>query len=147
MSATRYEEEPRLPRLKEKRPLVKPGVYVARTASASLVKFKGQRDQVEIGFDLYESADDLGTGVAPVTRGVPGFFNVTNDNGRKVGDASKYARVLGVLFGIEEPPAALRAVIGHAVEVEVVTVDRDSAGKPKDESRWYSKVAEVLRRA
>jgi hypothetical protein len=122
-------------------PLVKPGAYVGVTAAVRKGNYNGARAYLVILFDLFESAEALGSGEEAIATGVPGFFNLAS------GPACRYARLLRLLFP-EGPPRYLRAtdLIGKALEVEVVTVECNSNGKTVPESGHYTKVSEVVGR-
>lgn len=122
-------------------PFVKPGVYVSVTAAVRKGNYNGARAYLVILFDLFASPEALGSGEKAIATGVPGFFNLES------GPASRYARLLRLLFP-EGPPRYLRAtdLVGKALEVEVVTVECNSNGKPVPESSHYTKVSEVIGR-
>jgi hypothetical protein len=122
-------------------PLVKPGVYVGVTAAVRKGNYNGARAYLAVSFDVFESAEALGSGEEAIATGVPGFFNLES------GPASRYARFLRLLFP-EGQPRSLRAtdLVGKALEVEVVTVECNPNGKTLPESSHYSKVSEVVGR-
>jgi hypothetical protein len=119
-------------------PLVKPGLYIGVTATVRKKNYNGVRDYLVILFDLFESPETLGCGAAPIARGVPGFFNLDS------GAASRYARLLQLLYPTGNLPKNAADLIGKAVEVEIVTVDHEQHGKPLPEVNYYSKVSEVV---
>ena len=120
-------------------PLVKPGHYIGVTATVRKGNYNGARAYLVILFDLFTSAEALGSGEEAIAKGVPGFFNLES------GSASRYARLLQLLFG---QPRSLRAtdLVGKALEVEVVTVECNPNGRILPGSSHYSKVSEVVGR-
>lgn len=122
-------------------PLVKPGKYIGVAITVRRKNYNGVRPYLQMLFDLFDSSESLGCGEQPIARGVPGFFNLGS------GSASRYARLLALLFP-QGPPRRLRAsdLVGKALEVEVITVERDSNGKPLPETSYYSRIVEVVGR-
>jgi hypothetical protein len=125
----------------EQYPLVKPGKYIGVSVTLRKKNYNGVRAYLLILFDLFESPESLGCGEEPIARGVPGFFNLGS------GAASRYVRLLRLLFP-QGPPRSLKAsdLVGKALEVEVLTVECDSNGKPLPETSHYTKVSEVVGR-
>lgn len=121
-------------------PLVEPSRYLGVTRRVAKRSWHGARDYLVITFDLFTSMEAMGNGEVPIARGVPAFFNLSS------GPASKYVRLLQTLFPDGQLPKKLGDLIGKAVVIDVVTVDRDQTGKPIPKLSQYSKVSEVVGR-
>jgi|HubBroStandDraft_6_1064221.scaffolds.fasta_scaffold597479_2 hypothetical protein len=126
-----------LPAPKGHTPLVKPGSYVGVTTEVIKRSYRGARDYLVVYFDLFVSAHELGAGVPPVARGIPGFFNLV------AGPSSNYAKLVRLIFpeiGQQRLPSS--ALIGKQLLVEVRTVEKDSDGQAQSDQ--WSKVWKVV---
>ncbi len=123
-------------------PLVKPGRYVGATTAVKKYSYKGARDYLVLSFDLFDSAEAMGTLARPLARAVPYFISLNS-----LGPRSKYARLLAILFPDRPEGRASSELVGALVEVEVETVMTDAEQEDLPEGLHYSRVARVLARA